>query len=735
MKKHADILLEIGCEEIPAAEQDELLAGLKSGVSERLQKENLAHGTPIGYATPRRLALWIPDLQTQQDDRRVIRRGPSARIAYDKAGNPTPACLGFARSCGVSPAKLKVIKKVKKDEHGDREGYVCYEGTEKGKNTAELLPPILNDIIPHLPRRKTMRWNGGYGSPGASFTRAVRWLVLILGDTRIPWSAFGIKNDNRTFGHRAYHKNPITITTPADYEEILASTGHVIVDKQKRKERILKDAKKLASARPEKTQLYAPDGLLEEIANITEYPVVYEGHFEPEFLTLPAEIINSVLIDKQRCFPLLNVPNGLNENGNDKDKEKHLPAFLFVANIRSDNPQRIIRGNEAVVRPRLRDASFFYEKDLQQSLTDNFEKLNNLAFFGGLGSMRQKSERCTDLVKVIAPSVGADPKAAEIAARFCKCDLISLTVQEFPELQGIMGGYYLRGDKHTERFAAGKSKETKEAAAAAIAEHYLPQQSGDPIPAGAEGRALALADKLDSLVGLFARGYKPAGDKDPFGLRRLALGVVRIILESALYVDLRGLLLAAAEGYKKQNQMEISAEVGEEVLRFVNERVNAYAKDAKSAVIAAVFDEPQTDLTDSWLRVRSLTNIPEARREALVALDKRLKNILGGVKHLPQKEIDATLILEPAERALYKGYLELHADYVAAAQARDYDNCCKILAKLSDLLEQFFNEVMVMAEDDRLKNNRLQLLYRIRDPFVRLGNLSKLQAVGKTTDK
>ena len=701
MTGRADLLVEVGCEELPAAEQTQLIEDFEVGLVQALAEKKIQHGQVSAYVTPRRLALRIAELQLKQADYPMRRRGPSIDLAFDAKGNPTPACLGFARSCGVSPQELT------RKANGATQ-YLYYEGMQKGVSSNVLLPQILAKLVPSLPRHRAMRWDDRSGS----FTRAVRWLVLMLNDETVPWQAFGLESANKTYGHRTYGADPLIIKHAVDYEDLLSAKGQVFASQEKRKRLILNAAQDLIKNKARKTvaQLYAPDDLVEELVAITEYPIAYAGHFEEEFLRLPPQVLNSVLITKQRCFPLLD------------NQGKHLPAFVFVANIKSDQPDQLIAGNQAVIRPRLQDAVFFYDRDRKTGL--NFAKLSEVAFFGELGDMRQKSLRCADLVQALAPLMGIQAKTASEAARLSKCDLMSLMVQEFPELQGIMGGHYLRLTPE----AADLASKAIEDCATAIEQHYRPQQSGDPIPSSALGCALSIADRLDNLIGLFAKGYKPSGDKDPYGLRRQAQGLLRIILENKMHLNLRDLLEAAAKGYHARNDLAIADSIGADVLLFINERVFNYAEEQglENDAVATAFHAPQADLTDSWLRAVALMKIPLNQRVLLVKLNKRLKNILNEVKETGEVRINPALMQKPAEKRLYDAYQRARAEYEAAAKQRQYANCCQILTQLSGLLEDFFNEVLVMTDDPQLRQNRLQLLRLIRKPFVHLGDLSKL---------
>lgn len=701
----ADLLVELGCEELPAAEQPPLIDDFETALVQALATKNIQHGEVRAYVTPRHLAVFIAALQLHQADHPIKRRGPSVDLAFDAKGKATSAGLGFARSCGVRPDQLT------RKKHGTTQ-YLYYEGMQKGSSAQILLPQMLTKIVPNLPRRQTMRWDTESGS----FTRAVRWLVLMLDDQVVPWQAFGLTSANKTYGHRGYCPKPLIIKRAADYARLLRTKGWVIVSSQERKQLILHGAQDLIKQKTgqAKVQLHAPADLVDELVAITEYPTVYEGQFDKRFLQLPSQVLNSVLITHQRCFPVLDT------------KGKHVPRFIFVANIKSNKPAQLIAGNEAVIRPRLQDAVFFYERDRNQGL--NLAKLADLAFFGDLGNMHQKSLRCVDLIQTIAPFMDVPAKTAAEAARLSKCDLTSLMVQEFPALQGIMGGHYLR-------LTTALAAEVMEECATAIEQHYLPRQSGDPIPSSAMGCALSIVDRLDNLVGLIAQGHMPSGDKDPYGLRRQAQGLVRIILTNKTHLDLRVLLQTAAQGYRTHNRRAIADATCGEVLLFINERVFNYAEEQglDNDAVATAFAAPQADLTDGWLRAAALMKIPHQQRALLVKLNKRLKNIL--TEDEDTEDVDLELMKEPAEKRLYAAYRRVNTAYQRAAKQRQYARCCQILTQLSALLEDFFNEVLVMTDDPRLRQNRLRLLRLVRKPFVHLGDLSRLISKPNTTEK
>ena len=693
MGRHKNILIELGCEELPVSAQAKLPQQLATSLSEELRVHRIVYDGLDFFVTPRRIALLIRAAAQSGEKRKKIIEGPTTNLAYTEGTQPTPACLGFARSCGVIPKKLKVIKTAR----GER---VCHEKIIKGEKTLIVLPRILNEIL--TKHGKGMQWN----NQGDIFIRPVRWLVLIADKKVIPWRCFGLKSGKKSYGHRFLAPQALVIDDAAHYEKILAA-HHVILSPEKRAQSIRRQAEKIA--RKIGARIDASPELAHEIAGLTEYPVAVLGHFDEAFLQLPYEVLHSVISSTQRSFLLMNAAKRL------------LPSFIFVANIISDERTKLIKGNEAVIKPRLADAVFFYTQDRKKSLTARFNALARLAFFSHLGDMKQKSLRCEALSEKLHQQCGTKPVGP--AARLAKCDLMSLMVQEFPALQGIMGGYYFLADKKS-------ATETDKRCAQTIRQHYLPQRTHDSLPDSIDGCLLSLADKLDSLFGLFYLDYQPKGTGDPYGLRRNAVGIIRILIEKELDMDLDLLLEFCADCYTKHNKFRLPVKKREELRRktlsFINERVVSYGteKNLTGDLIRAAFSSLKPGETyRNWLKAQALMRISFDKQIQLIGLNKRLKNILA-VKKIPSQEFKPKYMKEKAEKELFRSYKSLSKSFAQARKKKDYDSCCRSLIEISDPLALFFEEIMVMTEEKKIRNNRLALLDKIHELFLEVGDLT-----------
>lgn len=694
MKQHKNTLAELGCEELPAFQQFSLIELWRDSLATQLKNHRLSYGSITGYCGPRRLSLLIKNLAAQSEGEKIIKEGPAKQIAYDKEGSPTPACIGFARSCGVKPAEL-VIRKTAKGER------LCYERQLEGKRATDLLPQLLSETL--QPLCKGMRWPQ---SP-TPFIRPVRWLVLMVDNEKLSWQMFGLRSDNQTYGHRLLSARPVRIDNAADYEKILRQ-NRVIADQQKRIEIIRAQAAKIALRMG--ARLQTTPQLEQEISGLVEDPTAYIGQFNEKFLQLPREILHSVICGTQKYLMLT-----------DK-KGSPLPSFLFIANIASKKPKQLISGNEAVITPRLEDAAFFYEQDKKAGL--RFEPLKQVAFFTGLGDMQQKSIRCVNLATQVGKELGLNKEPLARAAKFCKCDLVTLMVQEFPHLQGIMGSYYL---------LAAKSKATHEdrTCAAIIGQHYLPQRATDPLPELLEGCVLSLVDKLDGLVGLFATNHKPSGAGDPYGLRRSALAAGRILIEKSLDLDIAELLQFCMQNYISQKFLDVGPERQEaiitEVLDFIKERIFAYAseKGLNLETLTAAFaaNERRGRIYRLWLRAQALNKMTSANLSRLIGLNKRLRNILGTAED-SNARFNRDYIKEKEEQALYETYQRIAKQADKHSNQLDYAAYSHLLVELAEPLAVFFDRVMVMVEEPAIRANRLALLTKIHGLFLQLGDLS-----------
>ena len=721
----APLLVEVGTEELPPRALRGLSNALVSGVCAGLEAERLDFGEATPYATPRRLAVHIEEVVRAQPGREIERRGPRLEIAFDARGNPTPAALGFARSCGVEVTELEPLETVKG-------AWLAWRSTRAGEQAASLIPGIVTGALDRLPLPRRMRWS----DREVEFIRPVHWVVLLLGEDAIEAEILGVQAGRATRGHRFHHPERIELRSPADYVRALRDTGHVIADFGMRIERVRAQASEAAAAAG--GHVDADEALLEEVAALVEWPVALLGSFDPEFLALPDPVLRSTMKGHQRYFPVA-------------DKQGRLLShFVAVANIESRNPNTVREGNERVIRPRLHDAEFFFREDLKQALAERRDELRKIVFQEGLGTLHDKSERVSQLAGYIATAMGESEESIRYARRaglLCKCDLVTEVVGEFPELQGIMGAEYARRGGEPELLAD------------AIDDHYLPGFAGDVLPGTAIGRALAIADRLDTLVGVFDIGQAPSGDRDPFGLRRAALGVLRILIEGELDLDLERLLAAAAEGYSVAPAAERSTPFQEgyptrpaaegttplheadypglakqdtpiRVGEFLVERLRAYfaGQGVPAPVFAAVHARRPTRPLDFAKRIHAVNafrRLPEA--ESLAAANKRIGNILRQAGDTAAARIDETLLTDEAERNLHARVAAIRPEAQDRLESGDYTGSMRLLAGLRETVDTFFDTVLVMAEDEAVRTNRLALLGEIRALFLETADISLLQ--------
>jgi len=682
-----DFLFELGTEELPPLALPELERSLAASIRAGLEAAGLPHGALHAYAAPRRLAVLVHELVDTQPEQRIKRRGPPVNAAFDKQGAPTRAATAFADSCGVALDELGRITEGKGE-------FLYFEGSKPGASTASLLPGIVQAALDALPIPKRMRW----GASDAEFVRPVHWLTLRFGDDVVAARLLDTDAGANTRGHRFHAPQELALRSPSAYADTLREHGYVIADFAERRERIRTQI--TACATRLGGRVVQDDALLDEVTALVEWPIAVEGRFEDRFLALPREVLISTLQEHQRYFPVEDAHGALT------------PWFITISNIDSREPQRVREGNERVVRPRLSDAAFFHAQDRKQALHEWRAGLDRVTFQTKLGSIGDKVRRVQDLATHIATALGGDDARAARAAELCKCDLLSAMVGEFPELQGIMGAYYAAAD--------GEDAEV----AAAVREHYLPRGAGDALPTTRTGSIVALADKLDTLAGIFATGQKPSGNKDPFGLRRAAIGVLRIVLEQKLDLDLAELAQIAVAA-----QPVGTEDTAREVLDYVMERARAYyadhgyAAELFDAVLATGVSRP-LDFDARMAALAAFGRLPEA--ESLAAANKRIANILRKSESPASAAIDATLLQEPAERALHAALEALSADVTAALAARHYDAALTRLASLRPSVDAFFTDVMVNADDAALRANRLALVARVRALFSGVADLSRL---------
>ncbi|MDX1573417.1 MAG: glycine--tRNA ligase subunit beta [Methylophaga sp.] len=686
-----DFLFELGTEELPPTTLGTLSCALIGGIEQGLNAAELSFSVTKAYAAPRRLAVTIYDLETQQADRQIEKRGPAVTAAFDDEGNPSKALQGFARSCGVEVDALETLET-------DKGKWLVYRQQQAGQSAAELLPQIIQQALDALPIAKRMRW----GDSSAEFVRPVHWLVMLLGDEVVPATILDTQADRISYGHRFHHPKPIRINSARSYAPQLETEGHVMADFNARREAILGQVKELASSLG--GEAIIDKELLDEVTGLVEWPVAIAGSFDKRFLELPPQALISSMQGHQKYFPVQAKPDQL------------LANFITVSNIESRDMAQVIAGNERVIRPRLSDAAFFWDTDRKQPLSARQEQLKTIVFQNKLGTVYDKSQRVAKLAAVIAEKIGADPAQAERAAELAKCDLLTEMVGEFPELQGIMGRNYATLD--------GESV----AVANALDEQYMPRFAGDDLPGGGIGQALSLAEKLDTLVGLFGIGQPPTGAKDPFALRRAALGALRIIIEKQLDLDINELLKISAENFADKLTEKAAAE---QVQGYMFERLrgyildNGYTVDTFEAVLVVAPSRP-LDFMQRLEAVSGFRSLPEAK--ALAAANKRIDNILRKNSAYDQPlGLKADLFSDKAEQDLAALVMQVQQTVAPLMQQADYSAVLKHLATMRDSIDKFFDDVMVMADDPAVRDNRLALLNQTRALFIGVADISCLQ--------
>jgi len=685
------LLIELGTEELPPKALRQLRDAFAAGVAQGLDRRDVGRGAVESFATPRRLAVRIADVALRQPDRAVERKGPAVAAAYDADGRPTKAAEGFARSCGVSVDALAVVS----DDKGER---LAYRATEPGLPTAQLLPEAVEQALHQLPIPKRMRW----GVSRAEFVRPVHWLVALLGGDVVPMTQLDAVSDRFTRGHRFLAPDRIELRHPAEYETLLREQGFVIADLDARRADVEHQVAECAAALG--GEAVTDDALLDEVTALVEWPVALSGRFDERFLAVPAEALISSMQGHQKCFPVRGRDGGL------------LPVFITVANIDSRDPEVVVAGNERVIRPRLADAAFFWERDRRRPLADRLEELRRILFQKRLGTVYDKSARIAALGRYLAERLGADgPNDVERAGWLCKCDLATEMVGEFPELQGIMGRYYAAHDGEPATVAT------------ALEEQYRPRFGGDATAASACGQLLAMADRADTLVGIFAALGAPSGTKDPFALRRAALGLIRTAIERGWDVDLRELLQYAADAMPAD--LEAGGQV-EAVLGFCFERLRAYYQDqgVPSEVFDAVAELRPTRPLDFAARVEAcqrFLRMPEA--ESLSAANKRIRNLLrkADLEGLPAS-VSPQQLSEPAERALLGEIDAVRAEVDASIARRAYTEALETLAGLRGAIDRFFEDIMIMTDDEVVRNRRLTLLRELDRLFSGVADVSRL---------
>lgn len=685
-----DFLFEIGTEELPPKALLKLSKSFQAGVVDGLKKESLSYTDVRAFATPRRLALLVSQLDEKQEDKQTDKFGPAVKAAFDGEGSPTPAASGFAKSCGVEVSDLRTAEK-------DGVEKLSYLSTQPGKSTTQLLPSIIDTALAKLPIPKRMRW----GASRDEFVRPVHWVVLLFGNEVVKTTILGVESGMKTLGHRFHYSEKIKIGNPGDYESLLENPGNVIADFARRRE-IIRSAI-VAEGEKLNASTVVDEALLDEVTSLVEYPVALTGRFDQLFLDVPSEALILAMKSHQKCFYLL-----------DKDR-KLLPYFVTVSNIRSTDPAQVIEGNERVIRPRLADAKFFYETDQQNSLESRLEQLKKVVFQEKLGTVYERSLRVAKLAAFIAKDTGEDESQAQRAAMLSKCDLVSNMVGEFADLQGLMGSYYAKNDGEPEPVAQ------------AINEQYRPRYAGDDLPSTPIGSILAVSDKLDSIVGLFAIGQPPTGSKDPFALRRSAIGVLRILVENKMDLDLMTCIEASLKGFES---IEVASDTAEKVFEFMLERFRSWYADegVSSSVFQSVMELKPRRPYDFNKRIQAVSNFSQLEEAAaLAAANKRVSNLLNKVDPTSLTiDIKETLFDGEAEVSLFQQLQAKELNTIPLFDAGDYTAGLAELAQLKDSVDGFFDDVLVMCEDEAVQKNRLALLQRLRAIFLRVADISYL---------
>ena len=693
------ILFELGCEELPPKSLKPLRDALQASVIEQLNEADITFDSIKAFAAPRRLAIQIDGISDKQPDRTEEKRGPAIKAAFDTDGNPTRAAIGFAKGLGIEASELTTI-------NTDKGDYVGYVQTIQGQATTELLPTIFQTALDNLPIAKRMR----SGASRNEFVRPVQWAVLMQDDAVIDATIQGHQTGNQTRGHRFHSPDYHTIAHANDYEQLLDGLK-VVADFDKRQTLIKNQVKALAdevTADP-----IVPQDLLDEVTALVDFPIALRANFEARFLQVPQEALISTMQADQKYFCLTDKAGKLQ------------PYFIFITNIESKDPNQIIEGNEKVVRPRLADAEFFFLQDQKQPLFALTESLKTRVFQDKLGTIWEKSERIAKLAAFIATLMQEQGRDINIddtvrAAILSKADLASSLVGEYPELQGIAGTYYAR------------LNDEPEAVAASLEEQYLPKFSGDVLPQTPIGICLALADRLDTLVGIFAIDQAPTGSKDPFSLRRSAIGILRILIEKQLPINLVALVEQAIKGYSTSDGSKI-AKMGDtftQVMAFLNSRYRAmYTEQGVSVdtiqAVQAINPHMPLDFDQRIRAVQAFSELPQA--EKLADSNKRVANILAKSEGAVADEVDASLLTEDAEKSLYQVVQQAQTAVTPLLETADYTQVLQTLVSLDAPLTQFFADVMVNSEDAALKNNRLALLKQVRALFLTVADISELQ--------
>lgn len=684
-----DILFELGCEELPPKALYQLSRSLYESVARQLAEMGFAVGDESRwFASPRRLAFLLKGVNEQLPDQVLEKRGPAVAAAFDENGKPKPAALGFAGSVGASVEQLTTIDTPKGE-------YLSYKVTEQGRHIGQVLPEVIAAAVKQLPIPKPMRW----GNHDYAFIRPVHWLVLLHGDNVVPLQLFGIDSNRYSRGHRFHHNQPLEIDRAENYQSILQA-AEVQVDQQQREQCIAEQVASLAEQLTAKPLL--DKALLQEVSSITERPIAVLGDFDPEFLKVPREALISSMEKHQKYFPL------------EDEQGQLMPHFVAFANIASSNPKAVKKGFEKVITPRLADAKFFWEKDKARALSDNIPLLEKMIFEHSLGSIADKSQRIAKLMEWLAETIGFEREQGQRAALLMKSDLMSDMVDEFPDLQGLMGGYY-----------AAEQGEAA-AVATAIRDQYLPRFVGDKQPENRLGQGLSIADKLDTLCGIFAVGKKPSGSKDPFALRRAALSILAILQHNQMAIELTE-LIEKSFSLLPANNLDGDLETAkQEVKTFLRTRLKQQYKDHGVAydVVDAVLASDSDNLPDIDRRIAACEKFKSQDfAGSLIASNKRIGNILQKADKT-FGNIEPKLFQADEEIALNQAFTAVKSDFEPLFKQQQYEQCLSLFASLAEPLDLFFEQVMVNVEQLEIRNNRLALLANIGQLFNSVAKIS-----------
>tara|TARA_B100001059_G_C17826541_1_gene581747 strand:- start:197 stop:2284 length:2088 start_codon:yes stop_codon:yes gene_type:complete len=695
MSDNADFIIEIGTEELPPKALKKLMVAFGENINASINSSLIKHGDIKTFASPRRLAVLVENLAYKQSDKKIEHKGPPINISFDNNGQPTKAAEAFAKKYNTSIDSLER----KKTCSGE---WLSINTIFEGKKTTEVLPELIEKALDELPIPRRMKW----GESKIEFVRPIHWILMLHGDETIKTSIFNIKSNDLTWGHRFQSSGPLKIRSVNTYLVELEKNGYVIADFKRRRDLVRIGVEEAAQS----IGGFIKDGeiLYDEVASLVEWPTPLIGSFEENFLQLPQEVIISTLTEHQRYFPVTDKNNKL------------LAKFITVANIESKNPEVVIDGNERVIRPRLADAVFFWNNDKQRKLSSRKKDLGKVVYQKELGSLLDKSQRISEIAKHLSTQLNLDFENVSRAALLAKCDLLTGMVGEFPTLQGIMGYHYATADGE------------KEEVTLAIRDHYKPRFAGDQIPQTLDGMLLAISDKLDTLSGLFYCGKKPSGNRDPFGLRRSALGLIRILIEGSLDVNLKNLIdvsLQVQPKNKKRNE-----QVTQEIYEFIVERLKGYLLSQESSLKSETFDavlfKQPSSIFDFCKRVEAVHAFTKFEKtESLISANKRIANILKKNNFIDNIGIDENLLDSKVELTLFKTLNETKDKIEPMLKNQNYTKILNELTKLNKPIDQFFDEVMVMANEKDIRNNRLALLNELRYQFLNVADISRLSII------